>query len=128
MGECSKAVRSADEAIVVTNPELPALIDALKGIKMVEKLKVPLMGVVLNKVNGSGYDAKTDVIGGILNSYNIIGKIPFDKSVLKSAAVRKPVVQHKPYSKASQAYRKLAAEIAGIEYKKSFLDLILGVF
>jgi len=127
-GNIAKAVRAADEVIVVTNPELPALIDALKSIQMVEKLRVPLRGVVLNRSNGSNYDASTEVIGGILNGYKILGNIPYDKSVLKSAAVRKPVVYYKPYSKAAQAYRKLAADIAGIEYRKSFLDLIFGAF
>src|SRR3989338_9121945 len=39
-GGITKAVRAADEVIVVTNPELPALVDALKSIKMVEKLNV----------------------------------------------------------------------------------------
>jgi len=127
-GSITRAVRAADEVIVVTNPELPALIDALKSIKMAENLRVPLRGVVLNKVNGSSYDARTEVVEGILNGYKIIARIPYDKNVLKSAVVRKPVVHYKPHSKVSRAFRKLAAEIAGVEYRESVSDIILGAF
>src|SRR3989344_2405976 len=50
-GDISKAVKIADETIIVTNPELPALIDALKSAKMAERLGATVKGVVLNKVS-----------------------------------------------------------------------------
>ncbi len=127
-GGIAKSMRAADEVIVVTNPELPALVDALKSIKMAEKLKVPLRGVILNKVGGTSYEARPEIIEGILNNYKILGRVPYDKNVAKSAAVKKPVVHHKPYSKASRVYRKIAADILGIEYRENFLDALFGAF
>lgn len=126
-GGITKTVRAADEVIIVTNPELPALVDALKSIKMAEKLHVPVRGVILNKVNGST-GAKAEIIHGILNGYNIMGKVPFDRSVMKSASSRKPVVYSKPYSKAARAYRRIAADIAGVPYKENILEFLLGAF
>ncbi len=107
-GEVSQSAKAANEALIITNPELTAMIDSIKAIKMAEKLGVDVSGVVLNKVMGKKYELKEKVIEGMINDYPILSKIPFDKKVLKSNNLRKPVVGYKPRSKAAKAYKKLA--------------------
>lgn len=118
-GEVLKSIKLADEAIIVTNPELPALVDALKAIKISEKLGVPVRGIVVAKWTGAKYELKDETIRGILKGYPILVKVPFDTNVPYSISLRKPVVSFKPNSPASRAYKKLAAEFLGIPYKES---------
>ncbi|HIK02924.1 TPA: P-loop NTPase [archaeon] len=125
-GQIAKAVKAADDVLIVTNPELPALVDALKSIKMAEKLGINVKGVILNKSSGESHEVKQETIDGILNGTRILTRIPFDKNVLKSASRRKPIVYAKPYSPAARAYKKFAAEMAGVHYKESVADIIIG--
>jgi septum site-determining protein MinD len=120
-GEVLKSIKIADEAIIVTNPELPALVDALKAIKISEKLGVPVKGIVVTKFTGARYELKDETIRGILKGYPILVKVPFDTNVPRSISMRKPVVMLKPHSPASRAYKKLASKFIGVPYKDSFL-------
>ena len=126
-GQIAKATKASDEVLVITNPELPALVDALKSIKMAEKLGVSLRGIVLNKVGGNGYAVRDDTIKGILNGYKIISEVPYDKNVTRSVNLRKPLVSFKPYSPAARSFRKLAADLSGMQYKESFWEWIFGI-
>ena len=40
----------ADELIIVTNPEMPAITDALKTIKIAEQMKKTILGVIVTRV------------------------------------------------------------------------------
>ncbi len=121
-GEVLKSIKVADEAIIVTNPELPALVDALKAIKISEKLGVPVKGIVVTKFTGARYELKDETIRGILKGYPILVKVPFDTNVPRSISMRKPVVSLKPNSPAARAYRRLAASIIGAPFKESFFS------
>lgn len=125
-GSISKAVKAADEVIVVTNPELTALVDALKSVKMAEKIGVKVRGIILNKSSGKSYEVKNETIEGILSGYRILARVPYDKNVLRSAGARKPLVHMRSQSPAARAYRKTAAELIGVPYKENFLDVLIG--
>jgi len=118
-GEVLKSVKIADEAIIVTNPELPALVDALKAIKISEKLGVPVRGIVVTKCTGAKYELKDDTIRGILKGYPILVKVPYDTNVSRSISLRKPVVSLKSNCPASRAYKKLAATFLGLPFKEN---------
>ena len=45
--EALSAIELADEIIIVTNPELPALTDALKTIKIADELDKPIKGIIV---------------------------------------------------------------------------------
>ncbi|HIK01572.1 TPA: P-loop NTPase [archaeon] len=115
-GSDIKTLNAADEVLIVTNPELPALIDSLKALKMAEKMSVPVRGIILNKVTGSSYELKDETVKGILNNYPIIAKIPFDKNVSKSLGARNPIVLNKPNSPAAHAFKRLAGDLVGEKY------------
>ncbi|MFH1424342.1 MAG: cell division ATPase MinD [archaeon] len=118
-GNVRKSVEAADEVLLVTNPELPALVDALKAVKIAEKYKKKVLGIVVTRVTGARHELKDSAITGILRNYPIIAKIPFDENVRRSQYYRKPVVTYKPNSASSRAYKKLAAHFLGEEYTES---------
>ncbi len=125
-GEVSQAVKAADESLIVTNPELPSMVDSLKAIKMSEKLGVDVTGVVLNKVRGKHFELQPDTIEGMLKEHEIVGKIPYDKQVPRSSSKRTPISDYKPNSKASKAFKRLAKSIdTGEKVEPGFFERIL---
>lgn len=112
--EALAAFESADELLLVTNPELPAVADALKAIKMAEQVGTKVSGVVVNRRTGRSHEMTNTEIKNLLDT-EILAEIPEDLAVQESIAKRTPVVYHKPNSKASNAIKQLAATIAGEE-------------
>lgn len=115
--EVKDTLKASDEIIIVTNPELPAVTDALKTIKLCQDMKKNVLGIVVNKTNARNKDMKMDAIIGILET-EIIGIIPEDKYVKDALADKQPVVYSYPKSAASIQYKKLAATIIGIDFEE----------
>lgn len=114
--EALAAVEAADEMIIVTNPDMPALTDALKLERMAERLGTRVIGVVINRTKKSRHDLKLDVIKSFL-SVPVIGEIPEDHNVYRALAHKEPVIIHRPKSYASEHIKSLAAYLTGKEYK-----------
>lgn len=111
------SLKSCDEALIVTNPDLPSVVEALKMIKLAQEYEVNVIGLVVNKMKGK-HALSLDEISKICN-VPIISTIPLDERVDESIKVNVPVVHFKPHSKASLAFKKLASNIIGEEYKIS---------
>ena len=107
---------SCDEIIVVTNPEIPTVTNALKVIKMAKNMKKNVLGIVINKSDNSDWELTTDEIE-IMCKTHVIGKIPNDKNVKKSVSEKVPIVANNPYSPASIEYKKIAAKLIGKTYE-----------
>ena len=56
--EASSAIELADELIIVTNPEMPALTDALKTVKFAEQMKKPIAGIIVTRVRNDNIELK----------------------------------------------------------------------
>jgi len=110
--EALAAMSVADDLIVVTNPELPAVTDALRTIKIAEENGTKVLGVVVNRVKGLKHELSLSEIKNMLE-IPIIAVVPEDVAVQKSIAKRIPVVYHKPKSRASIEFQRLAARIVG---------------
>ena len=125
--EALTSMRLADQLLIVTNPDLPSVTDALKTIKLAEENDTDVLGVVVNRYKGRKHELKISEIRSMLDA-PIITIVPEDPSVPKSIRKRKPVVHHKPRSRASSAFNKLASRIVGesfverVENKKSWFD------
>ncbi len=115
--EALTAMKIADEIIVVTNPDLPSVTDALRTIKLAEESGTKVSGVVINRVKGKKHELSISEIKSMLN-VPILTIVPEDSSVPKSIKKRKPVIHHKPNSRASTAFKKLAAKILGEPFKE----------
>ena len=110
--EALAAVSVADDLIIVTIPEMPAVTDALKTIKLAQDNGTRILGVVVNRVRGLKHELTMNEIKAMLE-VPIISIIPEDIAVQKSIAKRIPVVHHKPHSRASIEFQRLAAKIVG---------------
>lgn len=123
--EALAAVEAADEMITVTNPELPALTDALKLVKLAEKFETKNIGVIINRVRGEHHELSLDHIKDFLN-LPIIGVVPEDKEVRKAIANKEPVVTFSPKSIAAQKFKKIAADMTGNEFSpRKYLSMML---
>ncbi len=113
--EASSAIEMADELIIVTNPEMPAITDALKTVKLAEQLKKPVKGVIVTRVNKDDIELPPEVVKDMLE-VPILGMIPEDNSVRKSISIKNAVVHTHPKSNAARAYKEIAAKLLGMEY------------
>jgi len=113
-----------DGAIIISTPQEIALLDVKRGIKMFDKLKVKIVGLIDNMSYFEGDDGKKYNIfgeGGVERvakefNKNFLGKIPINPDVGKAADNGKPLVEENPEHKISKIYLELAKKI-----KSSFL-------
>ena len=109
-------------AVVVTTPQDVSLKIARLGLRMFETVHVPILGVIENMSTFTcqhcGKD--TDVFrrgGGERMSRQLkvpfLGAIPLDADIVTGGDEGRPIVVDKPNSVAAQAYRAIAAALAG---------------
>lgn len=113
--EASLVIDIADELIIVTNPELPAITDALKTIKLAEEKNKPVLGVIITRVRKDGIEMHPNAVREMLE-VPILGMVPEDIYIQKSLNLKNPVVQTHPKSMSARAYKEIAAKIIGVEY------------
>ncbi len=113
--EASSTIEIADELIIVTNPEMPALTDALKTLKLAEQHKKSIRGVIVTRVKKDKIELEPEVVKEMLEA-DVLGMIPEDEHVKKSIREKNPVVHLHPKSNAARAYKEIAASIIGVDY------------
>ena len=108
-------------AVVVTTPQDIALLDARKGIKMFEKVGVPILGVVENMAvhvcsNCGHVEHIFGADGGrkMSTEYGIdyLGALPLDMQIRLQADSGKPTVVSDPDSEVAAIYRAVARQVA----------------
>ena len=119
----------ADAVILVVNPELASMADALKTKALTEMLGRKVEGVILNRAEME----KTEISGNKVSELlgvKILEMVPEDANVRRSAAFKIPIVIRAPKSPASIAYFRLASKLSGEKFdeniakqeKESFVD------
>lgn len=119
---------AADELILVTNPEIPAVTDALKASKVIEQLGKSVKGVIVTRVKGNKTEMPISNVRDMLE-LPIMGVIPEDKNMQSSLVMKDAIVHTHPKSKASRAYKGIAARIIGLNnYKENdtIFDRLFG--
>lgn len=104
----------ADNVILVVNPEIPSVVDALKTKILTEVVGGHVLGAVINRVDPKKSNTVSEKIEKVLG-VKIIGMIPEDPNVRKAASTRTPLIVQFPDSPASKAIKKIAADLAGTE-------------
>jgi ATP-binding protein involved in chromosome partitioning len=108
-------------AVIVTTPQDIALLDAVKGIEMFRKVKVPVLGVVENMAthvcSNCGHEEAIFGAGGgerIAKDYDteLLGALPLSLAVREQADSGTPSVAAEPAGAAAQAYRAIALKMA----------------
>ena len=108
-------------AVIVTTPQDIALLDAKKGLKMFEKVGVPILGLVENMsvhicsncghaepIFGEGGAAKMAEQYGV----TVLGQLPLDLSIRLAADQGKPTVAADPDGAIAQRYQAIARQVA----------------
>jgi len=108
--EAMAAIEASDELVIVTNPELTAVTDALKTIQIAATKGTKVLGVVVNRHRGHRHEMSLKSIEEMLE-VPILAVVPEDLAVPKSIAKKIPVVEYRPSSKAAREFRRLAEEI-----------------
>ncbi len=104
-------------AVIVTTPQDISLIDARKGLKMFEKVQVPVLGVIENMsihiCSKCGHEEHIFGTGGggrLADEQDVdfLGSLPLDKQIREDADGGKPTVAADPNGRISQLYRDIA--------------------
>jgi ATP-binding protein involved in chromosome partitioning len=108
-------------AVIVTTPQDIALLDARKGLKMFEKVGVPIVGVVENMsihvCSNCGHAEHIFGTGGgekMCADYNVpfLGGLPLDIRIREQADSGRPTVVADPDGKIASIYREIARKTA----------------
>jgi ATP-binding protein involved in chromosome partitioning len=108
-------------AVIVTTPQDIALADARKGLKMFEKVAVPVLGIVENMsthvcsncgheehIFGAGGGARLATESGV----SLLGELPLDGRIREEADRGQPTVVAEPESARARAYFDMARRTA----------------
>lgn len=130
--ESINAIEASDETLIVTNPNLPAVTDALKTVNVAEESGTDILGVVLNRVKEHDSELDVSEVESMIG-HPVLMEVPEHDKVQEALSVKKPVVHHEPEHHVSERFKGVAAEISGVEYepdleKEGFLSKILGRF
>ena len=108
-----------DGVIIISTPQEIALQDVKRGIRMFDKLKVNIIGLVDNMSNFIGDDGKKYAIfgeGGVKRTAEefkkeFLGEIPINPEVGKQGDLGKPIVESNPDHEISKIYLNFAEKI-----------------
>ncbi len=128
--ESISAIEASDETLIVTNPNLPAVTDALKTVNVAEEAGTDVLGVVVNRKNDHESELQKDEVESMLG-YEVIMDVPEHEKVQEALSVKKPIVHHEPEHHVSERFRGVAAHVAGVDYEpeieeKGIFQKLLG--
>lgn len=113
-----------DGAVIVSTPQDVALIDAVKGVAMFEKMKVPILGLIQNMsyfmcphCNHESHifgpiDGATKMAEG--RGLRTLGSIPLDREICLHSDKGKPIVLDKDKEEITKPYYSLAERIISL--------------
>jgi len=108
-------------AVIVTTPQDIALIDARKGLKMFEKVGIPILGIVENMslhiCSNCGHEERIFGTGGgekMCQDYEVefLGSLPLDIRIREETDSGNPTVAAEPDSRIAMIYRDIARRVA----------------
>jgi septum site-determining protein MinD len=120
--EAISVIKNADEIIIVTNPELPAVTDAFKVVTLAKEIGIPVVGVVLNRVRKDNFDLGFRAIEGLLET-PITSVVEDDKAMRMCLYKKKPITYLKPKSNTARQYHHLARRVRTGDYVSRIEEL-----
>jgi len=108
-------------AVIVTTPQDIALIDAKKGLKMFEKVSIPILGIVENmavhvctKCGHAEHIFGADGGRRMAEQYGVdyLGSLPLDIRIREQTDSGRPTVVAEPDSEITQTYKEIARKVA----------------
>ena len=110
-----------DGVVIISTPQEIALLDVKRGIRMFDKLKVPILGLVDNMSFFQSDDGKNHNIFGeggvekVANDYkkDFLGKIPINIDLRVAADSGKPLFEKNPEHNISKIFLEIAHKVKG---------------
>ncbi|MEY6431525.1 iron-sulfur cluster carrier protein ApbC [Thioalkalicoccus limnaeus] len=108
-------------AVIVTTPQDIALLDARKGLKMFQKVEVPVLGIVENMsihiCSKCGHEEHIFGEGGgerMAKQYGVplLGSLPLNSHIREETDSGRPTVVAQPASRVTEIYREIARRTA----------------
>lgn len=108
-------------SVIVTTPQDIALLDARKGLKMFEKVGVPIIGIIENMstyvCTKCGHEEHVFGTGGgekMCQEYQVdfLGSLPLNLSIREQADAGRPTVVAEPDGAISAIYKGIARQVA----------------
>jgi ATP-binding protein involved in chromosome partitioning len=108
-------------AVIVTTPQDIALLDARKGLKMFEKVKVPVLGIIENMsthiCSNCGHEEHIFGAGGgqrMAEQYNVdlLGALPLEMQIREQVDNGRPTVVADPDGRVASIYRDIARKVS----------------
>ena len=108
-------------AVIVTTPQDIALLDARKGLKMFEKVNIPILGIVenmsLHVCSKCGHEEPIFGLGGgasLAKDYQVelLGSLPLDIKIREQADSGTPSVAAEPNGRIAEIYKQIARKVA----------------
>ena len=127
-------------AIIVTTPQDIALLDARKGLKMFEKVGIPILGIVENMsthiCSNCGHEEHIFGAGGgelMCKDYNVdlLGSLPLDIKIREQADGGQPTVAAEPEGDIAKIYKEIARKSAikianaGLDHSSKFPNIVI---
>ena len=127
-------------AVIVTTPQDIALLDARKGLKMFEKVKVPVLGIVENMsihvCSKCGHEDHIFGEGGgvrMAEEYGVsfLGALPLDTAIRADTDGGRPTVVKDPDGSVSSQFREIARRTAAKlslqakDFTKAFPSIVI---
>jgi ATP-binding protein involved in chromosome partitioning len=127
-------------AIIVTTPQDIALLDARKGLKMFEKVGIPILGIVENMsthiCSNCGHEEHIFGAGGgaaMCKDYNVdlLGSLPLDIRIREQTDNGKPTVAAEPDSDIAKIYKQIARTTAiklsqlSLDHSSKFPNIVI---
>jgi ATP-binding protein involved in chromosome partitioning len=128
-------------AVIVTTPQDIALIDARKGLKMFEKVGIPIIGVVENMslhiCSNCGHEERIFGEGGgerMCKDYSVefLGALPLDGSIRADTDSGKPSVVSDPNGRVTEIYKQIARRVAvkigetAVDHSAKFPNIVIS--
>jgi ATP-binding protein involved in chromosome partitioning len=107
-------------SVIVTTPQDIALLDARKGLKMFEKVGIPILGIVENMsthiCSQCGHEEHIFGTGGgekMCADYTVelLGALPLDRNIREQVDGGKPTVVAEPEGRITEIYKGIARRI-----------------
>jgi len=108
-------------AVIVTTPQAVALADAIKGLKMFQEVKTPILGIIENMswfispetgtkfpIFGEGGGQRTAEENGV----ELLGQVPIEMGIREGGDTGAPMAATHPDSETGKAFMHLAERVA----------------
>ncbi len=121
-------------SVIVTTPQDIALLDAKKGLKMFEKVNIPILGIVENMslhiCSKCGHEEAIFGVGGGESmakdaDVNFLGALPLEMDIRTDVDKGTPTVAKDPEGRVSQIYKEIAKKVSA---KLTLQEKALGAF